>query len=61
MSKKIKQTKQPKEIKYSISNEFKPELEDKYWDKIDGDKDILKYIKTMPEVEYNITQNLWSN
>ena len=61
MSKKIKQTKQskkPKEIKYSISNEFKPESEEKYWDKIDGDKDILKYIKTMPEVEYNITQNL---
>lgn len=58
MSKKIKQTKQPKEIKYSISNEFIPDSEDKYWDKIDGDKDILKYIKTMPEVEYNITQNL---
>ena len=61
MSKKIKQTKQSKkskEIKYSISNEFKPESEEKYWDKIDGDKDILKYIKTMPEVEYNITQNL---
>lgn len=67
MSKKIKQTKQPKEskeskeikeIQYSISNEFKPELEDKYWDKIDGDKDIFKYNKTIPEVEYNITQNL---
>ena len=55
MSKKIKQS---KEIKYSISNEFKPESEEKYWDKIDDDKDILKYIKTMPEVEYNITQNL---
>ena len=61
MSKKIKQSKQSKEtkeIQYSISNEFKPESEEKYWDKIDGDKDILKYIKTMPEVEYNITQNL---
>jgi hypothetical protein len=67
MSKKIKQTKQPKEskeskeikeIQYSISNEFKPELEDKYWDKIDGDKDVFKYNKTIPEVVYNITQNL---
>lgn len=70
MSKKInqtKQTKQPKEsreskeikeIQYSLSNEFKPELEDKYWDKIDGDKDIFKYNKTIPEVVYNITQNL---
>jgi len=41
MSKKIKQPKQSKEtkqleeIKYSITNEFIPELDDKYWDKID--------------------------
>jgi len=64
MSKKIKQPKQSKEtkqleeIKYSITNEFIPELDDKYWDKIDENINILKYNKTIPEVEYNITQNL---
>jgi hypothetical protein len=55
MSKKIKQL---KKITFDISNEFKPEVEDKYWDKINEDKDIFKYNKTIPEVEYNITQNL---
>ena len=52
MSKKIKQ------IKYSVSNEFKPELDDKYWDKINNDKDIYKHNNDIPDVIYTITQNL---
>ena len=52
MSKKIKQ------LKYSVSKEFKPELDDKYWDKINNDKDIYKYNNNIPDVIYTITQNL---
>ena len=43
---------------YNTSNEFKPELDDKYWDKINNDKDIYKYNNDIPDVIYTITQNL---
>jgi hypothetical protein len=51
-------SKKTKQIKYNVSNEFKPELDDKYWDKINNDKDIYKYNNDIPDVIYTITQNL---
>ena len=39
----LNMSKKTKEIKYTVSNEFKSELDDKYWDKINDDKDIYKY------------------
>jgi len=51
-------SKKTKQIKYSVSKEFKPELDDKYWNKINDDKDIYKYNNNIPDVIYTITQNL---
>jgi hypothetical protein len=51
-------SKKTKEIKYTVSNEFKSELDDKYWNKINDDKDIYKYNNNIPDVIYTITQNL---
>ena len=34
------------------------EWHDKYWDKINNDKDIYKYNNNIPNVIYTITQNL---
>ena len=55
-----KQTKQTKQTKYTISNEFEPEKEDKYWTELEN-KEIQKYNKPIPEVEYNITPKIIEN
>lgn len=46
-----------KQIKYTTSNEFEPEKEDKYWTELEN-KEIQKYNKPIPEVEYNITPKI---
>lgn len=42
---------------YTTANEFKPDLNDKYWDKINEEKNIYKYNNVLPEIIYTITQN----
>ena len=46
-----------KQKKYTLSNEFEPEKEDKYWSELEN-KEIQKYNKPIPEVEYSITPNI---
>jgi len=46
-----------KQKKYTSSNEFEPEKEDKYWLELEN-KEIQKYNKSIPEVEYNITPKI---
>ena len=43
---------------YNTTNEFKPDLDDKYWDKINEEKIIYKYNNDIPEIIYTITQKL---
>ena len=43
---------------YTTANEFKPDLDDKYWDKINEEKNIYKYNNNIPDVVYTVTQKL---